>query len=43
MSGRVSVRYYRAPARLQYSKGLATGTPSVVDSLDMESTSVAVG
>jgi hypothetical protein len=42
-SGRVSVRYCRAPARLRYCDVSATGAPSVAESLARVSTGVAVG
>jgi len=40
MSGRVSVKYWREPVRLQYMVGSSTGAPSEADSLARESTGV---
>jgi hypothetical protein len=40
MSGRVKVRYWRAPARLRYSVGSATEGPAKVESLGDVSTGV---
>jgi hypothetical protein len=41
-SGLVRMRYWRAPARLLYSEGLAIGAPSEADNLVRASTGVAV-
>jgi hypothetical protein len=40
MSGHVKVRYWRAPARLRYSVGLAMGGPAEAESLGDMSTGV---
>ncbi|KAJ0647709.1 hypothetical protein HanLR1_Chr15g0564671 [Helianthus annuus] len=43
ISGRVNVRYCKAPARLRYSVGSETGGPSDALSLDERSTGVLQG